>query len=76
MADSTQWFSQLRKGLLKRVVISYKWYPKMKLKERTDFQRRIQGSSVSVIRRGASVEASRGPEERHVKLAAFRGISL
>lgn len=47
-----------------------------KLKERTGFQRRILGSSGSQIRKDASVEASREPEERDVKFAAFLGISL
>lgn len=57
-------------------MISYKWYPKKELKERTGFQRLILNSSVSQMGKGAFLEASRVPEERDVKLAAFLGISL
>lgn len=57
-------------------MISYRWCPKKELKESTGFQRSILGLSVSQIRKGASVEASRGPEERDIKLDAFLGISF
>lgn len=57
-------------------MIFKKSYPKKKLKEGTGFQRRILGLSVSQVRKGASVEARRRPEERDVKVAAFLGISL
>lgn len=57
-------------------MISYRWCPQKKLKERIGFQRRILGLSVSQIRKGVSVGAGRGPEERDVKLDAFLGIPL
>lgn len=57
-------------------MISYRWYPKKELKERTGFQRLILDSSVSQMGKGAFLEASRVPEERDIKLAAFLGVSL
>lgn len=57
-------------------MISYKWYPKKKLKKRTGFQRKVLGLSGSQVRRDASVGASREPEERDIKLDAFLGIPL
>lgn len=57
-------------------MISYKWYPKKELKERTGFQRRILDPSASQIGKGTFLESSRVPEESDVKLAALLGISV